>query len=130
MSETTKNKVDIKQVIPISAIQMASGPNVAANLYEAERLISMSVTSGARLVVLPENFSFMGLKEVDKLNIRESFGKGKVQQFLSEQAKKHKIWIVGGTVPLEATDEHKVRAACLLYNSARFLFCSCISIDN
>ncbi|NOX42649.1 MAG: carbon-nitrogen hydrolase family protein [Gammaproteobacteria bacterium] len=95
---------------------MASGPNVHANLIEAERLITLAVDSGTSLAVLPENFAIMGLDEVDKVKIKESPGNGQIQNFLSDQAAKNKIWIVGGTVPLTADHKDKVRAASLLYN--------------
>ena len=98
----------------VAAIQMASGPNVNANLIEAARLITMAVEAGAELVVLPENFAIMGLSEFDKVKIREADGQGPIQDFLSEQAAKHGVWLVGGTVPLAAHDADKVRSACLL----------------
>lgn len=100
----------------VVAIQMASGPNVNANLLEAERLIANAAAEGAKLVVLPENFALMGLKETDKLAIAESESGGDLQTFLSQQARKHGLWIVGGTVPLRSTDKKRIRAACLLYN--------------
>jgi deaminated glutathione amidase len=103
-------------VTTVSCIQMASGPNIGPNLLEAERLIGMAVDKGARLVVLPENFAIMGKEETDKVAVRENDGEGPVQNFLSQQASKHGIWLVGGTVPLAASDAHKVRAASLLYN--------------
>ncbi|HFE31804.1 MAG TPA: carbon-nitrogen hydrolase family protein, partial [Gammaproteobacteria bacterium] len=93
----------------VAAIQMASGPNVNANLIEAARLITMAVEAGAELVVLPENFAIMGLSEFDKVKIREADGQGPIQDFLSEQAAKHGVWLVGGTVPLAAHDADKVR---------------------
>ncbi|MHB8165504.1 MAG: nitrilase-related carbon-nitrogen hydrolase, partial [Sulfuricella sp.] len=99
----------------VAAIQMASGPSVAANLSEAERLIGMAVAQGAKLVVLPEFFAIMGKKESDKVAVRESEGKGPIQKFLSSMAKKHKIWIVG-SVPLEASVPSKVRNSCLVYD--------------
>ncbi len=100
----------------LAAIQMASGPNVHANLYEAERLIGSARAAGAELVVLPENFAHMGMTEHDKLNVKETDGSGPIQAFLAEQAKQHGIWIVGGTVPIAAADPNKVRAACLLFD--------------
>lgn len=100
----------------VAAIQMASGPNISANLYETDRLIGLAADAGAHLVVLPENFALMGMKEQDKVRAREPEGKGPIQKFLAEQAKKHGIWLVGGTIPLEAEDENKIRAACLLYD--------------
>lgn len=100
----------------IGCIQMASGPNVGANLLEAERLIATAVERGAGLVVLPENFAIMGKTEQDKLKVKESAGKGPIQEFLSQQAEKHGIWLVGGTVPIAGDNPDKVRAACLLFN--------------
>jgi len=100
----------------VAAIQMASGPNVNANLIEAERLIGRVVDAGAKLVVLPENFALMGNSEQDNVKIREQDGDGQIQEFLAEQAAKQKIWLVGGTIPLAADDANKVRAACLVFN--------------
>ena len=101
----------------VAAIQMASGPNVTANLEEAERLIKTAIQQEAELVVLPENFAIMGLSEADKVAIAEVPGEGPIQQFLSQQASKHGIWIVGGTMPIESSSMGKVYSASLLYNS-------------
>ena len=100
----------------VACIQMASGPNIGANLFEAEKLIYQASKQGAKLVVLPENFAIMGLKETDKVGVRERDGSGPIQDFLAQHAKRHKVWLIGGTVPLEADDSDKVRAACLVYN--------------
>ena len=100
----------------VAAVQMASGPNVKANLEEAEKLIKTAVQQDAKLVVLPENFAIMGMTEVDKVAIAEAAGEGPIQQFLSQQANKHGIWIVGGTVPIESSATGKVYSASLLYN--------------
>ena len=103
-------------VFKIAAIQMASGPNVVANLDEAERLIEMAVEQGAKLVALPEYFPIMGMKETDKVAVCEEEGMGPIQRFLASQAKKHKIWLVGGSIPLQATVPNKVRNSCLVYD--------------
>ncbi len=100
----------------VACIQMASGPNVGANLLEAERLIGMAVDKGAKLIVLPENFAIMGKEESDKVAVRESDDGGPIQDFLSQQATKQGIWLVGGTVPMVAKADNKIRAACLLYD--------------
>ena len=100
----------------VACIQMASGPNIGANLLEAERLIGMAADKGARLIVLPENFAIMGKEESDKVAVRESENGGPIQEFLSQQAARQGIWLVGGTIPLVAKDENKIRAACLLFD--------------
>ena len=102
--------------VRIAGVQLASGANVGANLNEAKRLIAMAVAQGAKLVALPEYFAIMGMQERDKVNVREEEGKGPIQAFLAETAKKHKIWLVGGSVPLASKDPNRVRNSCLVYD--------------
>jgi len=100
----------------VAAIQMASGPNVDANLNEVGKIIADVVKAGAGLIVLPENFAFMGINESDIVKVAESPGTGKIQNFLSDQAAKHKVWLVGGTLPLKADNPGRVKAACMVFN--------------
>ena len=100
----------------ISAVQMASGPRVEANLKEAARLIELAVAQGARLVALPEYFGIMGLQDTDKVAVREEYGSGPIQDFLAATARRHGIWIVGGSVPLTASVPDKVLNTSLVYD--------------
>lgn len=101
----------------MAAIQMVSGPSVAENLATAATLLAQAADAGAQLAVLPENFALMGRSEDDKVAVRERAGDGPLQTFLAEQAAKHQIWLVGGTIPLHAVGgDHRVRAACLLFD--------------
>jgi len=100
----------------VAAIQMASGPNINSNLIEAGRLIGEAVAAGARLVVLPENFAFMGSLDEDILALAERDGDGPIQKFLSQQAVAHGIWLVGGTLPMQGSDDTHIRSACLIFN--------------
>src|SRR5258708_20454410 len=100
----------------VAAIQMASGPNVGANLQEAGRLIELAAATGARIIALPEYFAIMGMKDTDKVAARERDGDGPIQSFLSAEAKRHRVWIVGGSVPLEATSADKLLNSCLLFD--------------
>lgn len=112
----THKKTAPTGLVRVAAIQMASGPNVTANLAEAERLIAAAVAQGAKLVALPEYFAIMGLKDIDKLAVKENEGKGPIQAFLSRVAKQHKIWLIGGSIPLACDDINKVRNSCLVYD--------------
>jgi nitrilase len=67
-------------------------------------------------VVLPEFFAIMGMQETDKLAVREQAGSGQIQSFLSDTARQHKIWLVGGSIPLVGDAPNKVRNSCLVYN--------------
>jgi len=102
--------------VRVAAIQMASGPSVPANLAEAERLIELAAGAGARLIALPEFFCIMGMKDADVIKAREVEGDGPIQAFLARMAKKHHIWLIGGSVPLQASVANKVRNSCLVYD--------------
>ncbi len=103
-------------VTRIAAVQLASGPIVKGNLQEAGRLIEMAVAQGAKLVALPEYFAIMGLRDLDKVKAREKPGAGPIQEFLSSAARRHGIWLVGGSVPLETSSPDKVLNSCLVYD--------------
>lgn len=111
-----KKKRKENNTIKVAGIQMASSPSVTSNLIEAERLVKMAVEAGAKLVVLPEYFAIMGIHDSDKIKVREDEGDGPIQRFLSKIAKKHKIWLIGGTIPLVSNSVKKVRNSCLVYN--------------
>jgi nitrilase len=102
----------------IAAIQMVSGPEVPANLAAAERLVAAAAAAGAKLAALPENFYLIGRHESDKVAVREADGSGPVQDFLSSTAKKHHLWIVGGTAPVSTDDDQRIRGACLVYDDS------------
>ena len=101
-----------------ACIQLASGSNVNANLLETEKLVEHASREGARLVVLPENFAFMGARCSDMLQVQEQDHDGPVQDFLSQLAQKLGIWLVGGTVPIASETEGRVRAACLVFDDS------------
>ncbi|ABI59516.1 carbon-nitrogen hydrolase family protein [Nitrosomonas eutropha] len=113
---TTSPSSGVDSKVRVAAVQMASGPSVTANLEEAFRLIEEAATKGAQLVALPEYFCIMGMKDTDKLAVRENPGEGEVQNFLSETAKRFGIWLAGGSVPLVSPLSNKVYNSCLVYD--------------
>ena len=102
----------------VAAIQLSSAADREVNLAAAGRLLAEAAGAGAVLAALPENFSFMGARDVDKLRLAETDGAGPIQDFLAETAQKLKLWIVAGTVPLAVSgDPGRVYAACLVYGA-------------
>jgi nitrilase len=99
----------------VAAVQMTSGPDVKANLEQALPLLEDAAARGAGLAVLPENFAFMGLRDVDKRGVAESDGRGPVQDFLANTALKLRMTIIGGTMPLRGGEDGRVSAASLVY---------------
>jgi predicted amidohydrolase len=101
----------------VAAIQMTSGPDVAANLEQARGLLEAAAARGARLAALPENFSFMGLQDADKRAVAEREGQGAAQDFLAATAARLRLWIVAGTVPLSSGADGRVAAASLVFDA-------------
>ena len=102
----------------IAAVQMVSGPNIAANLEQAERLIAQAAAEGASLVGLPEYFLMIGASDEARLAARERLDDGPVQRFLSDAAKRYGVWLVGGSLPLFAAAPDKMRNSCLVYDDS------------
>jgi len=84
----------------VAAIQMTSTRDVTVNLREAGRLVAEAARQGAKLAVLPENFSFLGATDAERAAAMEPFGDGPAQQFLAETARRFDLWLVGGTIPI------------------------------
>jgi nitrilase len=60
----------------------------------------------------------MGMAEGDKVKVREADGHGPIQEFLAATAKQHGIWLIGGSIPLEAKDAAKVMNSTVVYDPA------------
>ncbi|MEO8064815.1 MAG: carbon-nitrogen hydrolase family protein [Pseudomonadota bacterium] len=101
----------------VAAIQMTSGHDIGANLTAAGLFLTEAARLNAGLAALPENFAFMGLNSGDKRAIAEPDGAGRIQNFLADTARRLKIWIVGGTVPLRQNSDGRVSASCLVYDA-------------
>ncbi|MCY4182228.1 MAG: carbon-nitrogen hydrolase family protein [Gammaproteobacteria bacterium] len=114
----------------LAAVQMVSGPDVGENLAVAAELIAEAASRGAGLVLLPEVFAALEGEPMRSHGEREGAADGPIQSFLSGQARRHGIVLVGGTAPLssrpgtaEADAGHligdgRVRAASLVYDAA------------
>ena len=102
----------------VAAIQMTSSHVVTENLAAAGALLREAKEAGALIACLPENFSFIGLKDADKLQVAEADGNGAVQAFLRDTAKQLNMWILGGTIVIRTRDAKRVANASLLIDAA------------
>lgn len=105
-----------ERVLPkVAALQMTSSGGLDANLEQASTLIQDAVSQGAQLLVLPEYFAYHGCGGVSDIAEQEKDRFGPARAFLSEQAQQHKVWIVGGTIPVARQDgEHRAAASCFV----------------
>ncbi|KTC64980.1 nitrilase (plasmid) [Legionella adelaidensis] len=99
----------------IGVAQMVSTVNVEKNLQKVEDFFHIAKTEAVDLILLPENFAFMGLKETDKFTVAESYGSGPIQDKIKDLAAKFGIWVIAGTIPIKTASE-RVNASCLVYD--------------
>lgn len=111
----------LNAVAKVAAIQMNSAAAWSKNRDTAARLIAQAVDQGAELVALPEYFPIITADGQARFDLAEEDGQGPMQEFLAEQAQKHGIWLVGGSVPLKTYVADKLTNTCLVYgpNGAR-----------
>ena len=102
--------------LKLASIQMVSTAVVSENMATASRLVTAAAHDGAQLVVLPEYFCLMGLKDTDKVKVREVLGSGPIQEQLAIIAKENRIYLVAGSIPLEASNPNKVLNTSLVFN--------------
>ena len=112
MSDIAVNNVSA--VHKIAAIQMTSGGELKANLAQAEQLITQAVEQGAKLLVLPEYFAYHGCRDLPSIAQQEQFSTGPARQFLSEQSRRHGVWLVGGTIPVAVSNGKRAAASCFV----------------
>lgn len=98
----------------IAAIQMSSGLSLEANLEQAGHKLEEAVAQGAALAVLPEMFPLIAPN--GSVSIQEHKGQGRIQDFLSQTARRLNLWIIGGTIPLVSPEPHRAYAASLVFN--------------
>jgi len=99
-----------------AAVQMVSGTDWQDNLHRAQALVAEAAAQKAELVVLPEYFCLMGQQDQDKVALAESPGMGPLQQALSGMARRHGVWLAGGTIPLVCHEPGKVYNSTLLFD--------------
>lgn len=99
----------------VAAVQMVSSASVKSNLKQVEHFFANAREEQVDLLVLPENFAFMGMNETDKLRIAENYGVGEIQDKISSLAKRYGLWVIAGTLPLRGLQD-RARASCLVFD--------------
>jgi deaminated glutathione amidase len=106
----------VDEIVTVAAIQIVSTPQVDQNFAAARRLIAEAVQQGAQLVLLPEYWPIMGMQESDKVAYAEQLDAGPIQAFMAGIAREYRIWLVGGTLPMVASEANKVLNTMMVYN--------------
>ncbi|MDI1445820.1 carbon-nitrogen hydrolase family protein [Polyangium sp. 6x1] len=105
----------MREPLVVAAVQMNSQADLAENLGRAGRLVAEAASRGAKVVVLPENFAFMGGDDDERLRVAEDLDAkdgGQIRAFLAENATKHGLWILAGGLPERSADPKRVHNTC------------------
>jgi len=100
----------------VACIQLSSVREMEKNLEEVDRLLGEATQTGVELALLPENFSFMGGTDQQKRDLAEEQDDSSILRFLSEQAAKHGMAIIGGSLLLKGEGD-KLRNACPAFDA-------------
>ena len=99
-----------------AAAQMNSNDCVDDNLLLSESLIKQAKKEGADIVLLPENFAFMGYPKQLVEEIMEDFEDGPIQKSISALARELQIWIIAGSVPIISPTTDRSFARSIVYD--------------
>ncbi len=95
-----------------AAIQMTAGPDKAANLERAERLVRVGAARGANLVALPEVFNWRG-KRNEQAAAAETLD-GQSLGLMARLARELRIHIAAGSITEQAAGESRCYNTCAL----------------
>lgn len=90
----------------IAVLQMNSGEDKAKNVETALRLIDQGAETGARMVVLPEIWPYLGDDAGNRANAETI--PGPVTDALAAKAKQHGIYVHGGSILEQRSGEPKL----------------------
>lgn len=109
----------------VAAVQLCCGSDVPENLRICSELVRQAASDGARLVVLPENFAYLG-PEPPKLNWVEDLGDhdAPLQSAVAEMARSNGVYVVGGGMPERSDDPARPHNTSVLFSPSGELLAS------
>jgi predicted amidohydrolase len=109
--------LSVPALVRAAAIQMNSGADLPENLQTIDGLLEDAASRSVSIAFLPENFAIMGVRDEDKLQHAEEPGSGPIQKFLADAARRYKLWVVAGSLPLISPQQGKCYGASIVYDS-------------
>jgi deaminated glutathione amidase len=106
--------------ITVAAIQLSSQADVESNLTQCGHWVEQAARARAELVVLPENFAYFGpdserARAAEPLSSAADPGPGPIQQALSGWARRHRLTLVGGGMPIQSSDPERPYNTCVVF---------------
>ncbi|KAL4289630.1 hypothetical protein GQ457_14G022970 [Hibiscus cannabinus] len=103
--------------VRVAAAQMTSINDIASNFSTCSRLVKEAVSAGAKMICLPENFSYVGQKSGDSLLIAEPLD-GPIMQRYCSLARECGIWLSLGGFQEKGPDDARLRNTHVIIDDA------------
>jgi deaminated glutathione amidase len=119
-----KSALEIEETLPglsreldVAAIQLSSQESLGENLTACAGLVESAAERGAKLVVLPENFAFMG-EEKTRVGMAEAIGdpNAPIQKAISDIARRNAVHVVAGGMPEKSEDAARPFNTCAVFD--------------
>src|SRR4051812_27028731 len=103
----------------VGAVQLSSQADVGENLSRVASLVGEAARRGARLVLLPENFAYLGDEE-GRRAIAEDLplggpAEGPIGTRLAELARAHGVHLLAGGMPERSGDSDRPYNTCAAF---------------
>jgi predicted amidohydrolase len=93
---------------------LTSGPAKDDNLAKADRLVERAAAEGARVVVLPEKWNGVG-NAAAMHELAEPLAGGETVETMSGWARRHDIWVVGGSITERREGRERLSNTCCVF---------------
>ncbi len=103
------------QAARLAAVQITTGPDVEENLNAIEQQIISAANSGANIIALPEVFACYDSQKYLALGQLEMTAQGNIRTRMANWAREHKVYLIGGTIPVLEPTTKKVYPRCYFY---------------
>jgi predicted amidohydrolase len=107
---------EVPDSLRVACIQLTAGADKAANLEQAERLVTRAASLGAELIVLPEKWNLVGDAEVLHAGA-ETLEQGESVRAMSAWAKRCGVVLVGGSIAERREGREKLSNTSLVFDA-------------
>jgi predicted amidohydrolase len=107
----SRSLIDERGLVRAAVLQLNTTEDIDANVGTARRLIEEAAARGARLLVLPEKFNYLGRPE----GVRQAAQglDGPLLSSMAEDARTHQVFLVAGSIWEDAGDAHAYNTSVL-----------------
>jgi predicted amidohydrolase len=99
----------------IAAVQLNSQDELGPNLERSRALVAAAARAGARVVLLPENFAYVGPEEGKRRLAEDLAEAGPIVRSLGAWAREHDVWLIAGGLPEKSGDADRPFNTCALF---------------